>query len=606
MSQYLLYGQNSKFSKRLPEKDKSSRQYLLNASFRYYPAIPEEGQEIEFYDQSAGDPEVWCWSFGDGQLSNDENPRHIYGQASIYYVTLQVRRDKKISQKRAAVFVKSSLSYSSESLKANFVFEPENPQIGVPVRFYDRSTGNPTKWTWQFGYFDYSLLREPVKTFFHEGEYKITLAVFNESESNKITRYVRVGSSPSSIIIAKSCSQKDVQAAIATAKAGDTVVVPAGKATWSSNLVINKGIILRGMGIDKTVITCSYAGTGQITSPSGYFITYEPNSPSEDQPFRLTGFTFNLNSITNTGGLLLRNTTSYHQTKIRIDHTKWQNVADNGNIMWVYGYFWGVADNNYFDTPGRFRFYALDTTTWANETFNFGSANNFYMEDNFFRCHKGDYWYIEGAGRLALRNNEIHLDVTDDYYPVVDVHGNQPNAWSSAMGFEVYDNAIYASYSNRFIDLRAGRVLCYNNSFNQIRGSTMIAVREEYYDSDNPPSNAPDGQPQHVSDSYIFNNYNNEVLLTKNFPYILSQLYYSSEGYVPTEDVHFWKHNSSFEGVSGIGVGPLSKRPLSCIKEGVAWWSTDDDKLYRWRNAKWELYYVPYAYPHPLRKLLSD
>ena len=609
MSQYLLYSQNSKFSKRLPEKDRSSRQNFLNASFCYYPVIPKEGQEIKFYNQSAGDPELWCWSFGDGQLSNDKNPRHIYGQANIYLVTLRVERDEKISQKGVIILVKSSSGYSAVSPKANFMFEPENPQVGVPLRFYDMSTGNPTKWTWQFGYFDFSLLREPVKTFFHEGEYKVTLAVFNESESNKITRYVRVGSSPSSIIIAKSCSQKDVQAAIATAKAGDTVVVPAGKATWSSNLVINKGIILRGMGIDKTVITCSYAGTGQITSPSGYFITYEPNSPSEDQPFRLTGFTFNLNSITNTGGLLLRNTTSYHQTKIRIDHTKWQNVADNGNIMWVYGYFWGVADNNYFDTPGRFRFYALDTTTWANETFNFGSANNFYMEDNFFRCHKGDYWYIEGAGRLALRNNEIHLDVKNDYSPVVEVHGNQASAWSSAMGSEVYNNVIYFSYDNRIIDMRCGRNLFYNNSLVRTAGSSMLCLREEEPDSNNPPAFAFDGQPQHVSDSYIFKNYldNKLILNSPYFPYIGGQLYYGELGRsVPMEDRDFWKHAQNFDGSTGVGVGLKSTRPISCKTEGVAYWATDENALYRWHNGNWELYYVPYTYPHPLRITFGD
>jgi len=607
ISQYLLYGQNSfKFSKRLFEKDESGRQHLLNASFRYYPAVPKEGQEIKFYDQSTGDPDEWCWNFGDGQLSNDKNPRHAYRQASIYFVTLRVGRDEKMSQKRGAILVKSSSGYSAESPKANFMFEPDNPQIGVPVRFYDMSTGNPTKWVWQFGYFGLSFSEHPIKTFFSSNNYKVSLTVENESGSDRITKYIKVGPAPPNIVIAKSCSLKDVQDAIKKAKPGDTVIVPAGSATWNSNLVINKGIILKGMGIDQTVITCNYAGTGQITSSGGYFITYEPSSPSEDQPFRLTGFTFNLSSITNTGGLLLKNTSSYHQTKIRIDHTKWQNVTDNGNIMWVYGYFWGVADNNYFDTPGRFRFYALDTTTWANETFNFGSASNFYMEDNYFRCHRGDYFYIEGAGRLALRNNEIHLDVRDDYYPVVDVHGNQPDAWSAAMGFEGYNNIIYASYSNRFIDVRAGRVLFYNNSFTQTSGSPMISVREEHYDSDNPPSHAPDGQPQHVSNSYIFNNYRNGVLLIVDFPYITSQLYYDDEGYVPTEDVHFWRHNLSFDGSSGVGVGLLSQRPLSCMKEGVAYWATNENKLYRWHNGKWELYYAPYAYPHPLRELLSN
>jgi len=38
----------------------------------------------------------------------------------------------------------------------------------------------------------------------------------------------------------------------------------------------------------------------------------------------------------------------------------------------------------------------------------------------------------------------------------------------------------------------------------------------------------------------------------------------------------------------------------------VAWWATDEKKLYRWHNGKWELFYIPYTYPHPLRALLND
>jgi len=474
----------------------------------------------------------------------------------------------------------------------------------------DNSKGSTTSWSWDFGDGGKSTAKNPAHTYSQAGAYTVKLAISDGTNSSTKNNSLTVASSSSSkVITASSCALADVQAAIATAKAGDTVVVPAGKATWGSNLVINKGIILKGMGIDKTVITCSYAGTGQLTSPGRYFITYEPSSPSEDQPFRLTGFTFNLNSITNTGGLLLRNTTSYHQTKIRIDHTKWQNVADNGNIMWVYGYFWGVADNNYFDTPGRFRFYALDTTTWANETFNFGSANNFYMEDNFFRCHRGDYWYIEGAGRLALRNNEIHLDVRDDYYPVIDVHGNQSSAWSSAMGSEVYNNVIYFSYGNRIVDMRSGKNLFYNNSLVRTAGSSMLCLREEEPDSNNPPGFAPDGQPQHVSDSYIFRNYldNNLILNNSNFPYIGGQLYYSELGRnVPMEDKDFWKHVQNFDGSTGVGVGLKSARPIYCKTEGVAYWATDENVLYRWHNGNWELYYIPYIYPHPLRTTFGD
>ena len=604
---YFLFAQSLNRSA-YPNREASGGLSKLEAFFYYQPLIVFPGQAIRFYDASSGNPESWLWSFGDGKTSIEKNPSHVYEISNIYHVNLRVQKGDLISVNNRNVLVRSSANLNSSGLIADFIFEPESPQAGVAVRFYDKSTGNPTSRLWQFGYFDFSLLKDPIKTFLSNRRFKVTLSVRNEFGSDKCIKYIDIGPPPDYIIIAKSCSLKDVQAAIAQANPGDTVIVPAGSAVWSSNLVIAKGIILKGAGIDRTIITCKFDGSGSNWGSSRFLVSYVPESANADQPFRLSGFTFNLNNK-DTGGLLLRNTTNYHQTKIRIDHTKWENVIGNftRHIIHVYGYFYGVADNNYYDTPGLMRFEALDTTTWANETFNFGTADNFYMEDNFFRLHKGDYFYIEAAGRLALRYNEIHCDVTDDYFPVIDVHGNQANAWSAAMGFEGYSNQIYASYSMRVIDMRAGRVLFYNNTTTQSNGSSNIAAREEEYDSNNPPAHAPDGQPQHVSNSYIFNNYRNGSLQITDFPYIGSQLYYEDEGcYVPTEDIHFFKHNTSFDGSSGVGIGPLSQRPSSCSKEGVAWWATDENKLYRWKNGKWELYYTPFPYPHPLRTILSD
>src|SRR4030042_2220013 len=51
------------------------------------------------------------------------------------------------------------------------------------------------------------------------------------------------------VITAASPSHADVSAAIVRAKAGDTVLIPAGSATWSQQLEITKPINLIGAGI---------------------------------------------------------------------------------------------------------------------------------------------------------------------------------------------------------------------------------------------------------------------------------------------------------------------------------------------------------------------
>ena len=55
--------------------------------------------------------------------------------------------------------------------------------------------------------------------------------------------------------VAASCDQKDVQAAIDTAFAGDTILIPTGSCVWSSRLSITKYLIVKAAETRKTIIT---------------------------------------------------------------------------------------------------------------------------------------------------------------------------------------------------------------------------------------------------------------------------------------------------------------------------------------------------------------
>jgi hypothetical protein len=72
----------------------------------------------------------------------------------------------------------------------------------------------------------------------------------------------------------------------------------------------------------------------------------------------------------------------------------------------------------------------------------------------------------------------------------------------------------------------------------------------------------------------------------------------------------YYTTNTSFNGTSGVGEGPLSSRPSSCTT-GVAYWATDqgewnslqagpDGRLYKCTATNtWSLYYTPQTFPHP-------
>src|SRR6185295_6075401 len=97
-------------------------------------------------------------------------------------------------------------------------------------------------------------------------------------------------------ITAASPSLIDVKTAVAAASEGDTVVVPAGTASWTSCLMITKGVTLIG------ATTVTNAGTQNPTLNDATII--KDDSPvntttsglikvtlSPSQAFRLTGFT---------------------------------------------------------------------------------------------------------------------------------------------------------------------------------------------------------------------------------------------------------------------------------------------------------------------------
>ncbi len=402
-------------------------------------------------------------------------------------------------------------------------------------------------------------------------------------------------------IPASSPAQVDVNAAIAAASAGDTVLIPAGTAVWSANLTITKGITLIGAGIGNTVITCNYTGSSDRLSAAGYLIAYVPASPASDDAFRISGLTINLSGICR--GIILINKTINVLNRIRIDHTQ---ITGGESPFSIWGTVYGVADSNvwygcYISIDG------LDDLTWNNFRFDFGTADNFYFEDNNFIgtiVDVGAGNRSEMGARWCFRYNTIdNTGITGGVYPVLDMHGNIPNAHLSTMGAEVYNNLLTESGDGLCIlDQRGGKALVYNNSI-VTTGSVFTKVREEYLDSLNPPAFAPlSGQPQHVSESYYWSNKYNGVTMTSDDPYIDGTVNYGGTiGLVPMEDRDFWREKGPFNGTTGVGAGPIANRPATCTT-GVGYWATDQGVLYRATAANtWTAYYTPYTYPHPLR-----
>ena len=341
----------------------------------------------------------------------------------------------------------------------------------------------------------------------------------------------------------------------------------------------NKGIHLIGAGIGKTVIIGSYSAPGKYPylSVSGYLIVYNPSNPELDEPFRLSGFSFDCSG--SSCGLMVRNATATAITKVRVDHNRIENCYKS-RPMYVKGTVFGVADNNEF-VGAYMSIDGLDSKTWNNIAFRFGTADMFYFEDNTFTATSGRLCMRSEMGAIwCARFNR--WDATNDpngLYPLFDMHGNQPGAHNAVMGVEVYGNTVSEpGHGVCIMDQRGGMALVYDNNVVS-RGSVGTKVREEYIDSLNPPINSPiTGQPQHVSRSYYWGNRKNGKSLCI---LMLAKRWIMAEIRMPSHrrTGNFGRRDPLFDGTKDMGVGPLANRPKTCSK-GVAYWATDTKTLY--------------------------
>lgn len=435
---------------------------------------------------------------------------------------------------------------------------------------------------------------------------------------SSLSSLVFVTESQAATKAAASCSYADVSSAISSVALGDTVTVPAGTCTWSSTLNINKGISLIGAGVGNTVIK---------SSASGFLIIYKPANPSLNPLMRISGMTIDLGGGARSAiGLYPGYTksnfpSSVIQTKVRVDHNRFQNIAQGSTqIMFInFGGVRGVIDNNYF-TQALMTFRANDPTmfdagtafwnSWEGVVFG-KPDNNLYFENNTI-YNAGQVTDCISGGRYAFRYNTIYTTNGQMF----DLHGNNGTGTYACFGGEFYGNNIIGGSSGQFLDQRGGRVFGFNNNFSGTGWN--FNVREEQDDSQSPLGTytGPGTRyPQHVNGTY---NWGNRANLTGSLiPTVKGSNCIGSACFntpMPVAGQDFFTDSTSPK----VSCGTLANRPASCTAN-QGYWATSQSctnltgmvganpstpisgTLYRCTSANtWDSGASPLQYPHPL------
>jgi hypothetical protein len=261
-------------------------------------------------------------------------------------------------------------------------------------------------------------------------------------------------------VYAASLSLADVQAAVAAAKTGDTVIIPAGTIQWNGTLLLTNGITLRGAGTNATRIT---------GNPITYPLLIGIAQTGTDLPVRVTGI--NLAHAARTGEYATMVHIQGPLSAFRVDHCSF----DVGNCQfWMHGKVYGVIDHNSF-LNGYTMLRPYGDNTW-NGPMEIGTTNNVVIEDNLF-IFDGNAPYAnemiythEGAKNIIRRNT---FKITSDC-PIADIGTILGEEYrlnggvASVMHAEVYDNdwAFERANTYNFMYWRGGSLLLYSNRFN--------------------------------------------------------------------------------------------------------------------------------------------
>jgi len=269
-------------------------------------------------------------------------------------------------------------------------------------------------------------------------------------------------------VTAASCSNTDVQNAINSASAGQTVNVPAGNCSWS-NVSLSKAITLNGAGQGVTTIDLGATGsafkinkqTGGVTRIQHFTFTVSNNMQTP-------------HAVTVSGPWPTGQPVIFQNDAITLNNADFVTVMTPGGVIFSHILFtgsWGstlftgkdIQDNASWTTPNTLGM--KDTTGFANT----------YIEDSTF--NGGTITDCDDGCRVVVRHN------TGNDSGGVNSHGQD----SSPIGmrhFEVYSNSFLfpdktcpggsntsPSNINQWIWIRGGSGVIFNNNFDHLSSS---------------------------------------------------------------------------------------------------------------------------------------
>ena len=139
---------------------------------------------VAFEDRSEGMITAWSWEFGDGAISTDRDPVHVYATVGSFTPRLTVQGPLGSSTQVAP----APIVVAWEPPLAAFTLDVVDGVAPLAVHFSDQSTGDVTNWAWSFGDGSSSSEASPAHVYTTPGTYTVTLTASGPAGSDAETK----------------------------------------------------------------------------------------------------------------------------------------------------------------------------------------------------------------------------------------------------------------------------------------------------------------------------------------------------------------------------------------------------------------------------------
>ncbi|MBI2968191.1 MAG: PKD domain-containing protein [Bacteroidetes bacterium] len=145
----------------------SANAQTCTANFTYI----DSGLTVMFMNTSTGSPNLFYWTFGDGQFSIQENPVYSYSSSGSYVVCFNISDGIFCND----TYCDTITVFGTAACTSSFTFSVDSLDP-MTIHFTD-SSFNASEWTWDFGDFSGSTQQNPSQTYSFAGSYYVCLTI---------------------------------------------------------------------------------------------------------------------------------------------------------------------------------------------------------------------------------------------------------------------------------------------------------------------------------------------------------------------------------------------------------------------------------------------